>query len=193
MQRISILNMKRIVTLVLIAVMSAFFALHSDAQIFGGPEYMKGKKVFGGNITGGATGNYLHVGVAPQFGLRLTRSLELGTRLGYDLYFYHDYYYGRYFCHYVSGALYANYDIISGIYLHAEDEEMCLFVSGKDVNANAPRWYNSVFVGAGYRQYAYDGSYVYYALLYNLSWDGFSGNSPYANPFVIRMGYCHAF
>ena len=158
-----------------------------EAQTFGGPEYMKKKVVVGGNFGLGLYGNSFYVGVAPQIGYRLTRSLEAGVRLGYDLhYYYRDYYLGNYFCHYFSGSAYLNYEIFKGFYLQAEDEEMCLLVSGKALETNASSWYNSAFVGAGYRQY-WGRSYTYYSILFNLSWDY---DSPYNSPFVVRVGYC---
>ena len=188
--------MKRIVSLALFLCCSALL-VQAQAQIFGGPESMKGKFVVGGNFDAGFYGRSLNIGVAPQAGYRLTRSLEMGVRLGYQLnYNYGNNYYGSYYCHFFSGAVYANCEIFRGLYLHVEDEEMCLLVGGEAVNPTAPSWYNSVFVGAGYRQYFSETDFVYYAFLYNLSWgydDLGNYNSPYANPFVIRVGYCHGF
>ena len=188
--------MKRIAVLLWMAVFSVFLTSRVQAQIFGGPEFMKGKIVVGGDIGAGAYGSSVYFGVAPQAGLRLTRSLELGVRLGYDLHYYYGYYYGNYFCHYFSGALYANYEVFKGLFLHVEDEEMCELIRGSGVNTTSPSWYNSFFVGGGYRQYFSPSGFVFYALLYNLSWDySYNGyfSSPYANPFVIRVGYCYAF
>ena len=188
--------MKRIVSLALFLCCSALL-VQVQAQTFGGPESMKGKFVVGGDFDAGFYGHSVNIGVAPQAGYRLTRSLEMGVRLGYQLnYNYGNNYYGSYSCHFFSGAIYANYEIFRGLYLHAEDEEMCLLVRGEAVNPTAPSWYNSVFVGAGYRQYFSEKDFAYYAFLYNLSW-GYDSlgnyNSPYANPFVIRVGYCHGF
>lgn len=187
--------MKRLVVFLWIAMISSVFALSAGAQTFGGPDFMKGKKVVGGNINAGISGGCFNIGLAPQFGFRLTRSLEVGVRTGYDFYhFYNNYVYGSYFCHLFSGALYANYEIFSGVYAHIEDEETCLLIRGKAVNPTAPKWSNSVFVGAGYRQYSSSGAFIYYAILYNLSWKyDYTGDSPYASPYVIRVGYCFSF
>ena len=188
--------MKRKLTILIAFVMTMTWMSPTEAQTFGGPEFMKNKVVVGGDFGFGMYGSSLYVGVAPQAGYRLTRSLEVGVRLGYDLnYYYGSAYYGNYFCHYFSGSAYANYEVFSGIYLHVEDEEMCLLVRGQALNPSAPSWYNSVFVGAGYRQYTSSSSFAFYSILYNLSWDyGYTGmdSSPYASPFVIRMGYCYA-
>lgn len=182
-------KMKKTIAIILMAVGMAL-STNATAQTFGGPEYMKHKTVVGGNFGLGFYGNSFYVGLAPQIGYRLTRSLEAGVRLGYDLhYYYRDYAFGNYFCHYFSGSAYLNYEIFSGIYLQAEDEEMCLLVSGKALESSASAWYNSVLVGAGYRQY-WGNSYTYYSIFYNLSWDY---NSPYNSPFIVRVGYCYGF
>lgn len=182
--------MKRIVLLVWTVVLPIFLMSSVQAQIFGGPQSMKGKVVVGADVGAGMYGDCFYVGIAPQAGYRLTRSLELGVRLGYELNHYNDYYYGSYNCQYFSGSAYTNLEIYRGLYLHAEDEELCMLIRGNAVNPNAPSWYNSVFVGVGYRQYSFDSSYIYYAFLYNLSWD--YANSPYASPYVIRAGVCFA-
>ena len=182
--------MKRIISILFALIIAATLPYHLEAQTFGAPEIMKGKIVVGGNADLGLSGRCFYVGVAPQAGYRLTRSLETGVRLGYDLDYYWEYY-GNYFYHHFSGAVYANYEIYSGLYLQVEDEEMCLLVRGTDLGNLTPEWYNSVFIGGGYRQYFSETSFAYYSLMYNLSWDySFNGVSPYASPFVIRVGFC---
>ena len=182
--------MKRFVTIATLALFIGFLPLAGHAQKWGAPEYMKGKLVTGGTVGAGFSGNCLHLGISPQLGYRPIRSLEAGIRLGYDLdYHFRSYYNPSSVCyHYFSGAIYANYEIYRGIYVHVEDEEMCCLVKGYT------DWYNTVFVGAGYRQYN-NTSYFYYATLFNLSWGydqyGYA-TSPYASPYIIRMGYCWA-
>lgn len=190
------MKMKKTIAFILLAIGMIFSTVSVQAQTFGGPESMKGLKVVGCNMGLGGSGYQFYAGVAPQLGFRLTRSLEAGVRLGYDLNLYRDYQYGNYFCHYFSGAVYANLEIYRGIYVLVEDEEMCMMVRGKAINPTAPRWYNSVFAGAGYRQYFSETGFVYYAFLYNLSWDyNYNGSdtTPYASPFVVRAGYCIGF
>ena len=182
--------MKRKRLILLVLMLTALLSPQLKAQVFGGPESMRGKTLVGGDFGLGMYGNSFYVSVAPQAGYRLTRSLEAGVRLGYELYYhYGDYAYGNYFCHYFSGAAYLNLEVFSGIYLHAEDEELCLLVSGKSLETSASSWYNSVLVGGGYRQY-WGNDYTFYSILYNLSWDY---DSPYSSPFVVRVGYCHGF
>ena len=62
--------------------MTLAFTCKTEAQTFGGPESMKKKVVVGGDFGLGFYGNSFYVGVAPQIGYRLTRSLEAGVRLG---------------------------------------------------------------------------------------------------------------
>ena len=156
---------------------------------------MRGKMVAGGIFNAGYSSGCLHIGLAPKFGYRLTRSLELGVRVGYDLLHYSDSpYYGRYNSHFLSGSIYANVEVYRGIYLQVEDEESCMFVRGQALNPSTPTWYNSAFAGGGYRQYIRDNSYVYFTFLYNLSWSyAHPESTPYVNPFVLRLGYCVGF
>lgn len=184
--------MKRLFTVAIALMLSATFSQQLSAQTFGAPEFMKGKLVVGGDFDAGYYSNSLCLGIAPQVGFRLTRSLEVGVRLGYNLNYFPNYGYGRYFYHGFSGAGYANFEIFRGFYLHAEDEELCLLVRGKNIEPSAPSWFNSVFVGGGYRQYLSSTSYYYYALLYDLSFDYYHNTSPYASPLIIRMGFCFA-
>ena len=150
--------------------------------------------VTGGHFGGGFSGNNLHLTLSPQLGYRITRGLEVGLRLGYNLNYVFDYYYGNYSIHHVALGAYANYEIIKGVYLHLEDEETCrLTFEGFASNPGVPNWYNSFFVGAGYRDYITDTAFAYISLLYNLSWDhSYNGelNSPYSSPIVFRVGYC---
>jgi len=164
------------------------------AQRFGAPEQMKGKIVLGGDLGAGYAGRTLYFSIAPQVGYRLTKNLEVGTRIGYSMNYYNNYYssYGRYFSHFFSGALYANYEIFAGIYAHVEDEAVISLVSGPAITSSNTRWYNSVLAGIGYRQYASPNSFVFYSLLYDLSYDYVNDDSPYMGPFVVRVGFCYA-
>lgn len=185
--------MKKIKRLIL--VFSLFFiAVSASAQLPKAPMEMKGKIVTGGHFSGGFSGNYLHFTLSPQLGYRLTRGLEMGVRLGYNFNYVFDSYYGNYSIHLVGLGAYANYEIVKGIYLHLEDEETCrLTFDGFASNPGTPQWYNSFFIGIGYRDYITETSYAYISLLYNLRWDyGYNGElkSPYSRPIVIRLGYC---
>ena len=183
--------MKRFVTMATLTMFLGFLPLVLHAQDWGAPNEMKGKFVIGGQVGAGFSGGGFHFGISPQLGYRPVRSLEVGVRIGYDLdYYYRTYYGGSLFYHYFAGAVYANYEIYRGIYVHVEDEEMCCLVRGSAVNPSVPQWYNTVFAGGGYRQYI-GTSYMYYALLFNMTgiFEGYY-STPYASPYIIRMGYC---
>ena len=186
--------MKRIVTMMVLLTMAVLVPTMTQAQRFGAPEQMKGKIVLGGDIGAGYSGHTLYFSLAPQVGYRLTKNLEVGTRLGYSLNYYSNYYSatGRYFAHFFSGALYANYEIFAGLYAHVEDEEVLCFVSGPAITSSATRWYNSLLAGIGYRQYSSSRSFVFYSLLYDISYDYVNNDSPYTGPFVVRLGFCYA-
>lgn len=188
------MKMKRIVSFVIAVMLAGLFGASANAQIFGASEAFKGKVIVGGNFNAGFVGNGVCVGIAPQVGYRLTRSLEVGVRLGYELDFYNDYYYGHFFYHYFTGAAYANLEIVRGVYIQVEDEELCSLVRGSGVNALNPSWYNSLFVGIGYRQFYNETSFAYVACFYNLSWDYgyYATTNPYNSPLLMRVGYCFA-
>ena len=83
---------------------------------------------------------------------------------------------------------------ISG-FCFVEDEVMYGFARWNHETV-AKNWYNSVFVGAGYRQYSQSGSFAYFMVLYNLTW-GFrhdqnsnAWDTPYYSPIEFRVGYC---
>lgn len=186
--------MRRFVSFCLIVL--AMCTATVSAQLPKAPSEMKGKIVTGGNFGFDIWGNTLYFSVSPQIGYRLTRGLEAGVRLGYDLNYTFDRYYGNWSVHHISAGAYINYEIIKGIYVHLEDEETCRLVfDGLVSNGSGPRWYNSLFVGAGYRQYISETGYAYITLLYNLRWDYSVGevNSPYSRPLMVRVGYCFGF
>lgn len=180
-----------------IVILLLFVTVTVSAQLPKAPVEMKGKFVTGGHFGGGFAGNHLHFTISPQFGYRLSRGFEVGVRLGYNLNYVFDSYYGNHSIHHVALGAYANYEVVKGIFFHLEDEEICQLVfDGFLSNPGKPQWYNSVFVGIGYRDYLTDTSYAYISLLYNLSWDyGYNGEqtSPYSTPIVLRLGYCFGF
>lgn len=185
--------MKRNIVLGLLLLAMTCCVMPVHAQRFGAPEQMKNKIVVGGDIGAGYYGRHLYFSIAPQAGYRLTRNLEVGTRLGYSLNYYNNYgAYGSFFNHYFSGALYANYEIFAGIYAHVEDEELCCLVSGPAITSSSAQWYNSLLAGLGYRQYSSSKSFVFYSLLYDLSFDYVTEDNHYVSPFVVRVGACFA-
>lgn len=189
--------MKRYITFIFLGILMMVFSGNIEAQKNARLSDLKGKMVTGGNFGAGIYGNTLYLSLAPQLGYRLTEGLELGGRLIYNLDYYFDPYYGNNAMHHFGGALYANYEIYRGIYVHAEDEQLCrINTNGFIHDASTPRWYNSLFFGAGYRQYVTPRSFAYFVFLYNVNWEyTYNGewSSPYASPLVYRIGYCFGF
>ena len=184
--------MKRLAIIASLFLMLFGFAGKASAQFLPDTPDLKGKIIYGGNFGFGMSGNFLSLSVAPQIGYRVFNPWEVGVRTIYDLTCDFNRTLGNVYGHYFGLAPYTNFQVYKGLFLHVEDEVMYGFVrwNHETVSRN---WYNSVFVGGGYRQYSYTGSYVYFMLLYNLSWGALpSGNwdTPYGSPIALRVGYC---
>ena len=179
---------------IIIALSLAFFGLceKASAQILPDVPDMKGKMIYGGNLGGGMSGNYLNLSLAPQVGYRIFNPWEVGLRGIYSLQCIFDRTYGNEYAHYFGLAPYTNFQVYKGLFVHVEDEVMYGF-SRWNHQTSAGQWFNSVFVGGGYRQYSYNGSFIYYMVLYNLSWgmiqDG-KWDTPYSSPLQVRGGFC---
>ena len=187
--------MKRFVWIASLCLMLFGFGSKASAQILPDVPDMKGKFVVGGNLGGGMYGNYLNLSIAPQFGYRIFSPWEVGVRCIYDLSCDFNRTYGSTYAHYFGVAPYTNVQVYKGLFLHVEDEVM-YGIARWDHQTTGSQWFNSVFVGGGLRQYSYTGSYVYYMVLYNLSWSGATTgrlDTPYASPIALRIGYCFSF
>ena len=184
--------MKRFAIIAVIGMMLFGTVGNASAQRYNTIPDMKGRMVYGGNFGIGMSGNYLNLSVAPQVGYRIFSPWEVGVRGIYTLQCYFDRYYGSEYGHYFGAAPYTNVEIYKGLFLHAEDEVL-YGITRWNHSTVASKWYNTLFVGGGYRQYAKDGSFVYFMVLYNLSW-GFietgEWGTPYASPISLRVGYC---
>lgn len=185
--------MKRLAILASLCLMLIGFAVKASAQGFSDVPDMKGKWVYGGNIGGGMYGNYLNLSLAPQVGYRIFSPWEVGLRGVYDLTCDFDRVNGNSYAHYFGLAPYTNFEVYKGLFLHVEDEVMYGFGRWNH-QTTGRQWFNTVFVGGGYRQYSYSGGFVYYMLLYNLSWGVLQSQSswdtPYSSPIEIRVGFC---
>ena len=186
--------MKRFGIIASLCLMLFGFAGKASAQMFSDVPDLKGKMVYGGNIGGGLYGRYLNFSIAPQVGYRIFNPWEVGLRGIYDLTCNFDNYYGSSYAHYFGVAPYTNFQVYKGLFIHVEDE-MMYGISRWNHTTVAKKWFNSVFVGGGIRQYSYNGSFMYFMVLYNLSWGrlttGTGGmETPYASPISIRVGYC---
>lgn len=183
------MNRVRIIAALLVMLLGC--SLHTQAQLFGPKNEMKGRTVYGGNFGFGVSGNYLSLLVAPQVGYRVTNAWEVGVRGSYNLQCYFDRYYGNQTNHWFGPSVYTNVEIAYGIFAHTEYEGLCCvsYFNHQQVETSR-RWFNSYFVGGGYRSYSHMGTYVFFMMLYNLSWYDVNNSSPYNSPVVFRVGYC---
>ena len=184
--------MKRFVLIATLCLMLFGFMGKASAQFLPDVPDLKGKIIYGGNFGFGMSGNYLSLSVAPQVGYRIFNPWEVGVRTIYDLTCDFNRMYGNTYGHYFGVSPYTNFQVYKGLFVHVEDEVMYGIIrwNRETVSRN---WYNSVFVGGGYRQYSYNGSYAYIMVLYNLSWGAIQSSSwgtPYGSPIAIRVGYC---
>ena len=186
------LLMKRFVLIAFVALILFGFSGYSLAQRNVEIPNLKGKVVYGGNFGFGMSGNHLSLAIAPQLGYRVFHPWEIGARAIYDLSCNFSRVQGNTYGHYFGVAPYTNFEIYRGLFVHVEDEVMYGIVRWNHETVSE-KWYNTVFVGGGYRQYSYNGSYVYFLALYNLSWGVLqtgSWDTPYGSPISIRVGYC---
>ena len=185
-------NMKRLAIIASLCLMLLGFAGKVSAQFLPDVPDLKGKVIYGGNFGFGMSGNYLSLSIAPQVGYRIFNPWEVGTRVIYNLDCNFNRTYGNTNGHYFGVAPYTNFQVYKGIFIHVEDEVMYGIVRWKHETVSR-NWYNSVFVGGGYRNYSYNGSYVYLMVLYNLSWGVLhttTWDTPYTSPISLRVGYC---
>lgn len=184
--------MKRFGIIAALSLMLLGFCGKASAQFMGDVPNLKGKVIYGGNFGFGLSGNYLNFSIAPQVGYRVFNPWEIGVRGIYNLQCYFNRVYGNEYAHNFGVAPYTNFQVYRGLFLHVEDEVM-YGISNWNHQTTSGKWYNSVFVGGGYRQYSYTGSYAYFLVLYNLSWNLIPSNSwdtPYRTPLLFRVGYC---
>ncbi len=169
------------------------FCGKASAQLLSDVPDMKGKFTFGGDFDFGMYGHYLNFAIAPQVGYRILSPWEVGVRGVYNLNCYFDSANGSAYYHYFGIAPYTNLQVYKGLFVHVEDEYLYGLARYQHETVGGA-WYNSIFVGGGYRSYSYTGSYYYLMVLYNLSWDNMenwtSGLYPYASPLVLRVGFC---
>ena len=184
--------MKRLGIIAALSFMLLGFFGKASAQFLPNVPDLKGKVIYGGNFGFGMTGNYLSLSIAPQVGYRVFNPWEVGVRGIYSLQAWFDRYYGNEYGHFFGVAPYTNFQVYKGLFAHVEDEVMYGFTRWNHETLGG-KWYNSVFVGGGYRQYSYSGGFMYFMVLYNLSWGrpvtGY-WDTPYSSPIELRFGYC---
>ena len=169
------------------------FAGKASAQILPDVPDMKGKMTVGGDFDLGLYGNYFNFGIAPQVGYRILSPWEVGLRGVYNLNCYFNPYGSNEYYHYLGMAPYTNCEVYKGLFVHVEDEMLYGMMRANHETIDG-KWYNSLFVGGGYRSYSYEGSYYFLLLLYNLSYGDLEtwsdGLYPYASPIALRVGLC---
>ena len=184
--------MKRFGIIAALSLMILGFCGNATAQIKPEVPDLKGKMIYGGNFGFGLSSRAVSLSIAPQVGYRIFNPWEVGLRGIYNFtcYFIP---YGNEYGHHFGITPYTNFQFYRGLFVHIEDEVMYGFFR-RNHETLSRGWYNSVFVGGGIRQYAYNGSFVYFLVLYNLSWgnliDSGGLGTPYAVPISIRFGYC---
>ncbi len=188
--------MKRLAILASLCLMLFGFSSKASAQFLPDVPDMKGKIVVGGDFDFGIYGNYLNLGIAPQVGYRIFSPWEVGIRTVYNLNCYFNPYQSNAYYHYFGLAPYTNCQVYKGLFLHVEDE-MLYGMARYNHETVKGDWYNSIFVGGGYRSYSYDGFYYSLMLLYNLSYGDMENWEtelyPYASPLVLRVGLYYGF
>ena len=185
--------MKRFAILASLFLMLLGFSGKVSAQVLPDVPDMKGKVTIGGDFDFGAINHNLNFAIGPQVGYRIFSPWEVGLHGVYNLYCFFDPYGSNEYYHYFGGAPYTNCQVYKGLFVHAEYETL-YGLARYDHESFGGQWYNSTFVGGGYRSYSYDGSYYYLMILYNLNYGDVENMSdwlyPYASPFVMRVGLC---
>lgn len=183
--------MKRILLIVFLTFGMFSF---SQAQLLSEVSDMEGKTILGGNLGFGLSGRNFSFTIAPQVGYRVRNAFEFGGRFSYSLSAYFDAKYGNSSLHCFGLGPYATVQIYKGLSLHVEDEVLyCLERYNHQTISPKDKWYNSVFVGGGYKSYFSDNALAFILVLYNLSWDYqelHQNGSPYSSPLQIRIGCC---
>lgn len=178
--------------LIVILTLGLMPVLH--AQFLSDVPNMDGKTVLGGNFGFGLSGRNFSFTIAPQVGYRVHDAVELGGRLSYSLSAYFNAQSGNSSLHCFGFGPYATVQIYKGLSLHVEDEVLyCLERFNHQTVIERDKWYNSVFVGGGYKSYFSDNTFAFILILYNLSWDYqeiHQHGSPYSSPVQIRVGFC---
>ena len=142
------------------------------------------KVYLGGNV-GAQFGNVTMVNLSPIVGYRITPKISAGFGVTYQYYSIRTY---NYSTHIYGGRIFARYQPLSFLFLHAEAEAL---------NWNCPRqepwgftterlWSPGLLAGGGLTQsLGQGGSSIYIMALYNFL---YNSCSPYGSPFVFRIG-----
>lgn len=142
-------------------------------------------RLFTGGDFGLQFGAVTYIDIAPILGYRLTDKFSAGIGAKY-IYYSVDESYGlpKYSTNIYGGIIFARYNIIDPVFLHAEFETLSLETYvGRELER---RPVSALFLGAGYRQFIGESSSINLMLLYDVIQDLYS---PYHNPLIIKVGF----
>lgn len=143
------------------------------------------KVYVGGNI-GVQFGTVTVVNLSPIVGYQITPKISAGIGITYQYYSIRTY---NYETHMYGGRLFARYQPLSFLFLHAEAEAMNWNCPRTDINGDFTTerlWSPGLLAGGGFSQPIGGGaSSIFIMGLYNFL---YNDCSPYASPFVLRIG-----
>ncbi|MBC8047794.1 MAG: hypothetical protein H7Y00_13435 [Fimbriimonadaceae bacterium] len=165
----------------------------TDAADQAGKDKFLDRLVFGGNF-GLSFGNYTFVDLSPLVGYKITKKLTSGVGFTYQFEKYKDpynnpfNYVDDYKASTIGGKVFSQYDILYGIFAHAEYELLSIeyefletpYETGK---FNVP----GLYLGGGYNLKIGDNSALQIMALYNFLSD--QNNILYDNPLTFRIGF----
>ncbi len=155
------------------------------------PNTLKDRIFYGGSL-GLQFGNITLIDISPMLGYKLTPRIGVGINPTYKYYSYKNYYgQGDNLKTNVLGAgLFGRVLILDQLFAHAEYEYLAY--KTKDPltpGQNYTNEFQSVLVGAGYRERVGNNAFMYLLVLWNLNE---TIDSPYSNP-IIRAGFSIGF
>lgn len=139
---------------------------------------------FGGGL-GLQFGTATYIEIAPIVGYKLTERLSAGIGLKYIYYKFKYNSTQSYSTNIYGGGPFVRFNVIEGLFLHAEYEILNLEVPDINYRKYIRKYITSVFLGGGYRQMIGNNSSLDLLVLYNVN---ASMYTPYPNP-VIRVGF----
>lgn len=147
------------------------------------------KIIVGGNI-GAQFGDITAIDVSPLIGYRVTDKLTPGVGFTYQYISFHDPYgfYTSYKATVIGGRVFTQYDLIYGLFAHAEFENLWYNISYEnDIYPPASGNEPGLFIGPGYNLQIGGRSYFQLMALYNVLW--MTDNVIYSNSWQFRFGF----
>jgi hypothetical protein len=150
-------------------------------------------RLFYGGSLGLQFGNLTLIDVSPMIGYKITPKVGVGVSPTYKYYGY-KYNYGGYSinekANIFGGSIFGRVIIYQNFFAHAEYEYLTYKMKDEQYSADAVKKdFQSLLVGAGYREPIADNAFMYLLVLWNLNE---TIDSPYTNP-VLRAGFSIGF